>query len=265
MTNKKVIWITGASSGIGEAVAKEYSKNGYYVILSSRNVSELQRVQSTLAHRDDSRIVPLDVGQYRDIENQVAPVLSEIGRIDVLVNNAGIAQSGKVKDVALDVYEKVMNVNFMGSVAMTKAVLPMMYAQKSGHIAVVSSVMGMISTPSNSGYCASKHAMQGFFECLRAEGAKENIHVTMILPGYVRTNVSVNSVMADGSTYGKMDKGQAEGMAPEKLAMQIYKAISNKKAQLISGGMETQAVKLYRYFPSLYRKMVKRISRERKK
>lgn len=257
MLTEKVVWITGASSGIGEALAKAYSERGFYVVLSARKVNQLERVQAELKHPEKSRVVPLDVGQYQDLEGQVLPILNDLGRIDVLINNAGISQRSDVLDTGMDVYERIMDVNFMGAIAMTKAVLPKMYQQKSGNITVISSVMGKASTPSRSGYCASKHALHGFYESLRAEAVDHNVYVTMVLPGYVRTNVSVNAVTADGSAHGKMDDVQDQGMSPDKLADKICRAVAKNKAELISGGMEVQAINLYRFFPSLFRRMVK--------
>jgi len=257
MIEHKVVWITGASSGIGEALAKEYSQRGYFVILSARKVAELERVQSLLANPTLAKVVPLDVGQYHNIDATVQPILKELGRVDILINNAGISQRSDVVNTKLEVYDQIMNVNFMGSVAMTKAVLPMMYERKAGNICVISSVMARITTPSRSGYSASKYALHGFFESLRSESVYNNVHVTMVIPGYVRTNVSKNAVTADGTAHGKMDEVQDNGMAPEKLATEIYNAVAKNKAEIKSGGKELYAIQLARFFPSLYRRIVK--------
>ena len=257
MIDQKVVWITGASSGIGEALAKEYSDKGYYVILSARKVAELERVQSLLANPTLSRVVQLDVGKYHDIDTQVQPIIAELGRVDILINNAGISQRSDVVDTQLEVYDQIMNVNFMGSVAMAKAVLPIMYERQSGNICVISSVMARITTPSRSGYSASKYALHGFFESLRSEAVHQGVQVTMIIPGYVRTNVSKNAVTADGTAHGKMDEVQDNGMAPEALAKDIYKAVAKNKAEIKSGGKELYAMQLARFFPSIYRRIVK--------
>lgn len=254
---RPVVWITGASSGIGEHLAYAYSKAGYFVILSSRNIKELERVQQALEDSSKSKIVVLDVGKYSDLEKQVRPALDEVGRIDILVNNAGISQRSKVLDTDLAVYEQIMNVNFMGSIAMTKAVLPTMIRQRSGNICVISSVNGKISVPARSGYCSSKHALHGFFESLRGEVYDDNIHVTMVVPGYIRTNVSKNALKADGSFHGKMDQVQQKGMDPAKLSRAIVKATKRNKPEISVGGKEIHAIKLYNWFPNLFRKMAR--------
>jgi len=256
MIDKKVVWITGASSGIGEALAYEFSKNGFYVILSARKVGELERVQSNLLHPTLSKVIPLDVGQYNTIEEKTKPVIQELGRIDVLINNAGISQRSDVVETNMEVYEKIMDVNFRGSVAMAKAVLPNMYSRQSGNICVISSVMGKLTTPSRSGYSASKYALHGFFESLRSESLSQGVQVTMVIPGYVRTNVSKNAVTADGSAHGKMDEVQDNGMAPEVLARKIFSAVQKNKAEIKVGGKELLAIQLNRFFPSLFRRFV---------
>jgi len=256
MIDQKVVWITGASSGIGEALAYEYNNNGYYVILSARKVAELKRVQTSLSNPSLSKVVPLDVGQYNSIEEKTAPIIKELGRVDVLINNAGISQRSDVVDTRLEVYEQIMDVNFRGSVAMAKAVLPSMYARKSGNICVISSVMGKLTTPSRSGYAASKFALHGFFESLRSESMEHGVQVTMIIPGYIRTNVSKNAVTADGSAHGQMDQVQDNGMAPEKLAKKVFRAVEKNKAEMASGGSEMWAIQLNRFFPSIFRKIV---------
>ncbi|MBT8221431.1 MAG: SDR family NAD(P)-dependent oxidoreductase, partial [Bacteroidia bacterium] len=179
--HNSVVWITGASSGIGEQLVYAYSKIGYYVILSSRKEDQLRRVQNAMLYPEKSKIVPLDIQDYHALNATVKPVLQEIGRLDILVNNAGISHRSSVNETDLSVFERIMNVNFMGSVAMTKAVLPLMIRQKFGNICVISSVNGKLSVPARSGYCSSKHAMHGFFESLRGEVYNDNVHVTMVV------------------------------------------------------------------------------------
>lgn len=256
MIDQKVVWITGASSGIGEALANEYSAQGYFVVLSARKVTELKRVQSGLANPSLSKVVPLDVGQYNELAEKTAPVINELGRVDVLINNAGISQRSDVIDTKMEVYEKIMDVNFRGSVAMAKAVLPNMYKRQTGNICVISSVMGKLTTPSRTGYSASKYALHGFFESLRSESLAQGVQVTMVIPGYVRTNVSKNAITGDGSTHGKMDEVQNKGMAPEKLARKIFKAVKRNKAEMTAGGMELLAIQLNRFFPNIFRRIV---------
>ena len=200
----KVIWITGASSGIGEHLAYAFSEQGAKLILSSRNQQELTRVKQNCSNPDSIRILSLDVAKFEQATVIYQQVKEAWGTPDILINNAGISQRELVKDTAFLVDKKIMDVNFLGTVAVTKAVLPDMLAKKSGQIVVISSVMGKIGTPFRSAYAASKHALQGWFDCLREEVYQDNIKVTIICPGYVHTNVTINALKGDGSKNNTM-------------------------------------------------------------
>lgn len=254
----KVVWITGASSGIGEAAAYAFANEGAKLILSARREEELFRVKKATGLPDaDVFVLPIDVEKAEEIEPKAQQAIQHFGRIDVLFNNAGISQRSSVEETEMAVYQKIMNLNFFGVVALTKATLPTMRKQKSGHIAVTSSLSGKLATPMRSGYCASKHALHGFFDALRSEVYQDNIGVTLICPGYIRTNISLNAVAADGSKFGKMDENQVNGMAADECASRILDAIYKNKDEVYMGGKEVLGVYLKRFFPKLLSKIVR--------
>jgi short-subunit dehydrogenase len=255
----KVIWITGASSGIGEATAYEYAKDKTIkLVLSARRIAELERVKiKTGLPSENVFVLPMDVTEIEHFEEKVNQIINAFGRIDVLFNNAGISQRGSVAESQFENYRTIMEINFFGVVALTKAVLPVMIHQKSGNIAVTSSVSGKLATPMRSGYCASKHALHGFFDSLRAEVWKDNIHVTLVCPGYIQTDISKNAIAADGSSHGKMDENQLKGLSAEKCAEKIVDAIKTNKEEIFIGGKETLGIYIKRFFPKMLSKIVR--------
>lgn len=248
----KVCWITGASSGIGEALADELSVRGARLILSSRNRDRLDSVRKrNLSNSPDIQILPLDLGQADQLPAIAEKAIGFFGHIDYLFNNAGISQRATVKDLDMKVLEHIMQVNFFGPVALTKTVLNDMIHHQSGHIVIISSVMGKFGTQLRSGYSASKHALHGFFDSLRNEVYRNNIKITLICPGYVHTQVSVNAVKGDGSPLGKMEPGQEHGMQPHACVLKILKAVEREKLEVYIGGTEILGVYLKRFFPNL--------------
>lgn len=257
MTYKdKVIWITGASSGIGEAMTYAFAAEGAQLIISARRTEELERVKGNCPQPNLITIAPLDIAKYDNLNETVARVLEPFGHIDLLFNNAGISQRALVKDTSMEVYERLFQVNVLGTIAMTKAVLPYMLEQQSGHIAVISSLTGKFSTPLRSGYAASKHALHGFFDGLRSETVKENLKVTIICPGFVQTNVSKNALKGDGVSQGVTDEAIANGMTPEELAQRALKALKKGKEEVYIAGPEIRGVYLKRFFPELFSKFI---------
>ncbi|HSF52639.1 MAG TPA: SDR family NAD(P)-dependent oxidoreductase, partial [Algoriphagus sp.] len=202
---KPVIWITGASSGIGEASAKKFSKEGYRVIISARKENELNRVKSECSNSSEVQVLPLDLTEIETFDQKVKQAIGFFGQVDLMLHNGGISQRSLIRETGLAVDRKLMEVNFFGTVALTKALLPHFISRKSGQFAVITSLVGKFGSPFRSSYAASKHALHGFFDTLRAEHFQDNIPVTMICPGFIRTNVSVNAITADGSTLGQMD------------------------------------------------------------
>ena len=222
----KVVWITGATSGIGEALAKEFALQGAKIIISSRRIEELERVKNLLKLPEgDLLILPLDLEDLSNINILSQLVINKFGRIDILVNNGGISQRSLTKDTSIETDRKLMEVNFFGTVALTKSVLPYFLKQKGGHIVVVSSIVGKFGFHLRSAYAASKHALHGFFESLRMEIYNENVKVLIVCPGKIRTNISINAYTGDGSKHGKMDDSTNKGLSPEDFARKILKGI----------------------------------------
>ena len=254
---KPVIWITGASLGIGEAAAKKFSKEGYSLILSSRNMQELERVMQACTFPDDCRILPLDLAASADFAAKVAMAISFFGKVDILLHNGGISQRSLIKDTQLEVDRKLMEVNYFGTVALTKALLPHFIERKQGQFGVVTSLVGKFGSPYRSSYAGAKHALHGFFDTLRAEHHQDGISVTLICPGFIRTQVSINAITGDGSPLGEMDQAQDQGMSPEACAEGIFKALLKKKEEVYLGGKETLAVYLKRFLPGLFSKILR--------
>ncbi len=255
---KPVIWITGASSGIGEATALGFSDKGYRVILSARNVAALTAVKSKCQNQSECYILPLDLMDQGSFPQKTAEAIQAFGHIDIMVHNGGISQRSLIRETHPDVDRKLMEVNYFGTIALTKAVLPHFIQKKSGHFAVVSSLVGKFGSPFRSSYSASKHALHGFFDTLRAEHFGDGIHVTMICPGFIRTNVSLNALTADGTPLNTMDEAQEKGMSPEACAEKIVKALETKKEEVVIGGKETYAVLLKRFFPGLFSRILRK-------
>jgi len=256
----KVVWITGASSGIGEALAYAFSREGAKLILSGRREAELERVKRSCAGTPENIFVlPLDLAQFETLAEKARQAEAFFGGIDILVNNGGITQRSTAVESVMAVESAVMNTNYFGTIALTKAVLPAMLARRSGQIVVISSLMGYLDTPLRSAYAASKHALQGYFDSLRAEVWRQNIKVTLICPGFVKTEISLNALTADGSKQTKKDASQAKGISAEKCAAKTIDAIARGKNEVLIGGPEVLAVYVKRFLPSLYAKVIRKI------
>ncbi len=261
----KVIWVTGASSGIGEALVYELArKRGVKLILSSRRKEELERVKGNCAQpvQANIRVLPLDLAQPDTLKLNVEAAVQLFGHVDILINNGGISQRSLAKETQLSVDRQVMEVVYFGTVALTKYLLPHFLKRKVGHFVTVSSVMGIIGTPYRSGYAAAKHALNGFFDSLRAELWKESksIYVTLICPGWVHTNHTINAMTGDGTKLNKMDNATKRGLSPKQCAIQIVEAIENKKEEVyIGGAKEVFAVYLKRFFPKLFSRAVRKM------
>jgi len=253
----KVVWITGASSGIGEAMALAASRRGARVVLSARRADELERVKGLCADPAQAAVLPLDLLQLGDAASAVREAGKFFGPIDVLVNNAGISQRSLVLDTTLDVYRQIFELDFFATVALTKALLPGMIQRKSGHVVVVSSVVGYISSPLRSGYAAAKHALHGFYDAARAEHWRDHVKFTLACPGYVKTNVSVNAVDGKGGKYGKVDPSIAKGVEPAVCAEKIWRAVEKDRDEVLVG-KEALVVYLKRYLPGLFSYAVNR-------
>ncbi|MCW3071796.1 MAG: Short-chain dehydrogenase [Bacteroidetes bacterium] len=257
--NNKVVWITGASSGIGEALVKAFAAEGAKLVLSARRADELERVKKAAGLNDsNSLILPLDLAGTSAVNKHTEQVISAFGRIDILINNGGISQRALTKDTSLETDRQIMEVNFFGTVALTKSVLPHMLKQQSGHIVAMSSIAGKFGFYLRSAYSASKHALHGFFESLRMEIYKDNVHVLIVCPGKIKTNISVNAVTGSGNRFNKMDESTEKGLSAEECAAQILNAIKTNKEEVLIGGKELKAVWMKRFFPNLFSKMIRK-------
>jgi short-subunit dehydrogenase len=256
----KVIWITGASSGIGEAITYELARRGARLILSARRKTELERVKSSCPAEAQKYIelLPLDLAQPNSLKLITEAAVQLFGHVDILINNGGISQRSLATETSLEVDRKLMEVNYFGTIALTKYLLPHFTERKQGHIAVVSSLVGKFGSPYRSGYAASKHALHGFFDSLRAELFKDNIKVTMVCPGFIKTNVSVNALTETGDALNKMDDAQANGMAADVFAKKMIKALEKEKNEVYIGGKEKYGVYLKRLFPNLFAKILRK-------
>lgn len=256
------IWITGASSGIGEALALAFHQAGVKLILSARREDELKRVQALCGGEPNTRVLPLDVSDAQSLPEKTSHALAMFGGLDILVLNAGITQRSRTRETDESVYRRLMEVNFFGPEAMARAVLPSMLAQKSGHIVVISSVAGKIGVPMRSGYSATKFALHGFFEALRAEEERNGIHVTMVCPGYIRTEISLSALRGDGRRHSKMDSELAHGMPVDECARQIVRGVARKKKEIVvAAAREKTLVYIKRFFPDLLARMIGRPGR----
>lgn len=254
----KLVWITGASSGIGEQMAYQFARSDARLILSSRNREALQLVQANCPNPQKVAVFPLDISDPESIQRTAQEVLNQYQKVDVLVNNAGISQRSLAFDTTLDVVRKIFEVNFFGTVALTKALLPNMIDRQSGHIVVISSVVGKAGVPGRSAYGASKHALHGYFDALRSEVNRDNLKVTLICPGYVQTKISLNALKSDGSKHGQMDQTTANGLTAEAFAKKALNAIAKGKKEVYLGKKELIAIYANRFFPSIYANLINR-------
>jgi short-subunit dehydrogenase len=254
-----VVWVTGASSGIGAALGPQFHAEGAHVVLSARREDVLQETAARCTGRGEIMICPLDVTDQAAIDAAAAAVLGRFGCIDILVNNAGITHRGRVSQTDISVIRRVMEVDYFGAVMLTKAVLPSMLERGSGRIACISSVAGKYGSPMRSGYCGAKHAMHGFFDSLREEVRDSGIGVTIAVPGAIRTDVSINALTGDGSRYGRMDPFLENGMPPEVCAAKILDAIdAGTPEALIAEGVARRNVVLKRWAPWLLSRTMRR-------
>ncbi|MEM9894850.1 MAG: SDR family oxidoreductase [Bacteroidota bacterium] len=255
----KVVWLTGASSGIGEHLAYQLAEKGAKLILSARRRTELERVKQNCKD-ENIQILPLDLADTFSLSQKPKEAETFFGRIDVLINNGGISQRDTILNTDLEVYRKLMEVNYFGSITLSKVLLPKMIKQKAGHHVVITSTVGIINTPYRSGYGAAKHALHGFYDALRAEHYKDKIKVTIALPGYVKTNISYNALVGDGTAQNKMDDGQGSGMSPDKCASIIIRGIEKDQNEVYAGGLkEKLGIYLKRFLPSLAAKVVRKV------
>lgn len=256
----KVVWVTGASSGIGKATVLALAEYDAKLIISSRNVDKLEEVKIRCKNPEKVKILQVDLDHYHQLDQLVLKAISLFGSIDILINNGGISQRSLAIDTGINVDDQIFKTNYFGTVALSKALLPYFVAKKSGHFVVVTSVVGKIGTPLRSSYAASKHALHGFFDSLRAEVHQDNIAVTLICPGFVNTEISMNALTGDGSPQNSLDKGTANGLTPKYFAKRMLRAIERKKQEAVIGGkLEVLAVYVKRFFPRVLANMIRKL------
>jgi dehydrogenase/reductase SDR family member 7B len=260
MFTGKVAWITGASSGIGEALVYEFAGRGAKLIISSNDLPGLERVKKACSsHPGKIALAPFDLSDTSGIEKLVEKQIAESGKIDYLLNIGGISQRSKIEETPLWLDRKIFEINFFGTIALTKAVLPYMISKKSGHILATSSIAGRFGFPLRSAYSASKQALHGFFETLYLENKVNNIKTLVIIPGRVRTHISFHALDSEGREHGKMDEGLAKGISPEKAAKIIVRGIIKNKREILVGGSELIMLYIRRIWPWLFFRIGDRI------
>ena len=257
----KVVWITGASSGIGEALVYEFAKQGAELIISSNQLSDLEKVQGNCEKSGAECFIQyLDVTDIDKMQSITDDLVKKFGKIDVLVNNAGISQRSEVVETPLDVDRKIMEIDYFGTIALTKTVLPYMIKNGGGYIATTSSISGKFGFPLRSAYSAAKHALHGFFETLRAEVYDYNIKILIAFPGRIKTDISLHALTKDGTAHGKMDDGQNTGISAEKCAKQYVNAIKKDKKEVLIGASELLMVYIHKFIPKLFYKLARKIN-----
>jgi dehydrogenase/reductase SDR family member 7B len=250
--DKKWIWISGASSGIGEALAREFAQKGANVIISARNSKKLELIQQE--NPTSFFVLPMDVSSEKDRLEAVEQVKTWTKRIDIIVHSAGVSQRSSAEKTDLSVIKQLFEVNFFGLLELNRLTLPLLTS--GSQIVVINSLVGRFATPFRTAYSASKHALDGYFEGLSYELASKQIEICMVYPGYIKTDISLNALTALGSKYGKMDETQQNGMSVQVCAQKITIGLSKRKTEIIVGGSETWGIYLKRFFPNILKKII---------
>ena len=241
----KIVWITGASSGIGEALSYAFAFEGAKLILSGRRTEELERVKQACTSPEQVRVLNLDLADVPSLDQKTEEAIQCFGHVDILIHNGGISQRSLIIETTMDVHRKLMEVDYFSYVAITKAISPHFISRQSGHFVVMSSVMGKIGTPMRSAYAAAKHALHGFFDCLRAELSPQKIKVTILTPGYIRTNVALNAITKDGTKLAIQSENIEKGLPPDQAAAQILRAISKGVYETYIGKFSGEKIALW--------------------
>lgn len=256
----KVIWITGASSGIGSELAKQLSALGAKLILSARNEEKLNALKTSLKNPDNHMVLPFDLGNFDNANELVESIYNRYDKLHILFNNGGLSQRGEAIDTDLEVDRKIMEINYFGNIKLAKALLPKFRAAQDGQFVIISSIAGKFGFYWRSAYAASKHALQGFYESVLLEEAKNNIHVTLAYPGKINTPISESALNSSGEAHGQMDHNQETGMPVDVCVNKLLKAVSKKKKAVLIGNKEIWAVHIKRFSPKLFWKIIKKQS-----
>lgn len=255
------VWITGASSGIGEACAYEYAAKGASLVLTASSEGKLEKVAAGCLERGAAAALalPFDLEQAEGLSELSRKAWDVFGGLDIVYLNAGISQRTCVEDTSMEMIRKLMEINYFAPVAISKALLPRMLKAGGGKIAVTTSIAGRFGFPLRCGYSSSKFALYGFFETLRAEYHSKGLDVTIVCPGRVQTGISFNALDKGGVKYGKMDPGQAGGLKVDKAARKIVRAIAKGKREVLVGRKELLMVYIKRFLPGLCAKLSSKI------
>jgi len=248
--------LTGASSGIGENLAIQLARLGAFLILSSRNQAKLENLKSVLENTEAHLVLPLDLANLTDLHTHINQILDKFGRIDILINNGGVSQRASAAETTMEVNRQLMEVNFFGNIALSKAVLPIFRKQGSGQFLIVSSIAGKFGFHLRSIYSASKAALVGYYESVAMEEAKNGIYVSIAYPGKINTPISQSALTATGTAHGQMDRNQANGMPVEQCVSELLAGLAQHKKEILIGGKELLAVYLKRFFPRLFWKII---------
>jgi len=257
----KVVWITGASSGIGEATALRFAREGARLVLTALEEDLLAQTADTCRAMGSPAVavLPCDLACLDTLPALAARAWEAFGRIDIFYNNAGISQRGTVVETEMLVIRKVMDVDFYAPVVLTKEVLPRMIVQGGGQLVVTTSIAGRFGFPLRCAYSSAKHALYGFFETVQAECYGDNIRVTIVCPGRVRTNISLHALEKDGRPHGRLDAGQAGGVTPARAADKIVRAVARRRREVLVGRGELLMAYIKRFIPGLCARLARRV------
>jgi short-subunit dehydrogenase len=258
--SNKVVWVTGASSGIGAELCRQLAEKGATVVLSSRKLESLEKVKDTMVNSERHLCVPLDLENSSNFAQLALDIFTEKGSIDFLFNNGGLSQRSTALETSEEVDRRIMEINYFGNIAIAKAVLPYMLSNKKGHIVVVSSLSGKFGFFLRSAYSASKHALHGFYESLLLEEENNGISVTIACPGKINTDISKSALTGTGEQHGVMDHNQATGMPVEQCVSILLKAVETKKIEVLIGNKEILAAKIKRFMPALFWRIIRKQS-----
>jgi len=261
----KVIWITGASSGIGEAIVYALAKENCKLVISARRINELNRVKAnTNLSEENILVLPIDLEQHQNAKDWTKKVIDKFSRIDILINNGGISQEGFALNTSTEVEQKIMNINYFGNVALSKAAAPIMQQQQSGKIAVITSIAGKFGQAGLSSYSASKHALYGFYDSFRLELKKDNVSVLLVSPGFINTNVTLNAVTGDGSSFNQNSPAQENGMKTDVFANKFLRTLKSNSSHKYIGSKELLAIPFKTFFPNLFYNLIYKMSNKNK-
>jgi short-subunit dehydrogenase len=257
----KTVWITGASSGIGAELARQFAEEGARVLISSHEAEELEGVRKDLERiSKEVHAIVFNLGNPEEVKTTAEKVLKNYGTVDVLMNNGGISTRAEAVETSLDLDRRVMEIDYFSGVILAKALLPSMIEQGYGHIGVTSSISGKFGWPQRSAYAAAKHALFGFYKSLWAENNQKGIRVSIFSPGRVRTNISLHALLKDGREHGKMDPAQERGISPEICARKMIRAMKRNRKDVLIGRGELIMVWIHKYCKPLYHRMVNKMS-----